>query len=121
MRVQTPRVGQVVRSRAGRDRGRLLVITAIVDTAHVYVADGELRMLERPKKKKLRHLDVTGFADDAVLAAQLACGQTVQNAQVRKHLAAVSQGLQAERANEEDAGNAASAAVLKGRPQGKED
>lgn len=118
-----PQVGQVVRSRAGRDRGRLLVISGIVDAAHVYVVDGELRSLERPKKKKLRHLDATRFAADAELTAKLVTGDTVQNAQIRKCLAAVAQGPQrAEQPDEKDAGDAAAnAAVSKERPQGKED
>lgn len=50
--------GQVVLSRAGRDSGRLFVVIRR-EGEFVWLADGDLRPLERPKKKKLRHLGVT--------------------------------------------------------------
>lgn len=122
MRVEKPHVGQVVRSRAGRDRGRLLIITGIADENHVYVVDGELRMLEQPKKKKLRHLDATRFEADVALVEKLTTGAPLQNAQLRKHLAEITQVTQgAVQTDEKNAGKAASAAVSKGRPQGRED
>ncbi len=49
-------IGRVAESTAGRDKGRLFVITGIIDGQYVYIADGDLRILDRPKKKKLRHL-----------------------------------------------------------------
>ncbi|WP_322172347.1 KOW domain-containing RNA-binding protein [Acutalibacter caecimuris] len=50
--------GQVVKSKAGRDKGRFL---AIVDLAPPWalVCDGKQRPLERPKRKKLLHLAPT--------------------------------------------------------------
>lgn len=51
-------IGRFARSKAGRDKDRLFIITGIVDEAHVQVADGEIRRVERPKKKKLRHLEI---------------------------------------------------------------
>lgn len=49
-------VGRVACSRAGRDKGRYAIIVAIVDDQYVLVADGSLRKLASPKKKKLKHL-----------------------------------------------------------------
>lgn len=51
-------IGRFVRSKAGRDKDRLFIITGIVDEAHVQVADGVVRRVDKPKKKKLRHLDI---------------------------------------------------------------
>jgi ribosomal protein L14E/L6E/L27E len=51
-------VGQVVKSRAGRDEGRIFLILDIVDHQHVLVVDGDLRKLDNPKKKKIKHLIV---------------------------------------------------------------
>ncbi|MBC7087055.1 MAG: KOW domain-containing RNA-binding protein [Tissierellales bacterium] len=51
-------IGQVVKSRAGRDKGRIFVILEIIDKEHVYVVDGDLRKLDNPKKKKVKHLVV---------------------------------------------------------------
>ena len=48
--------GEIVLSKAGRDRGRAFVVTAVLDGDYVLLADGRLRTLERPKKKKRRHL-----------------------------------------------------------------
>lgn len=49
-------IGEIVRSRAGRDRGRAFVVWQILDAEYVLLVDGQLRTLERPKKKKRRHL-----------------------------------------------------------------
>ena len=48
--------GEIVLSRAGLDRGRAFVILKLLDEAYVLLVDGRLRTLERPKKKKRRHL-----------------------------------------------------------------
>lgn len=50
--------GQVVKSKAGRDRNRVFVILDIVDDSFVLIADGDLRKLDSPKKKKIKHLIV---------------------------------------------------------------
>lgn len=47
--------GRVVLSRAGRDKGRLLAVIG-VEGEYAYVADGKLRTMEKPKKKKIKHL-----------------------------------------------------------------
>ncbi len=49
-------IGRVVESRAGRDRGRSFLVVAVEDAQFVFVADGCLRKLEKPKRKKLKHL-----------------------------------------------------------------
>ena len=49
--------GRIVRSKAGRDGGRLFVILSEVDSDFVLVADGSLRKIDRPKKKRRKHLD----------------------------------------------------------------
>ena len=48
--------GEIVRSRAGRDRGRAFVVLKLLDEDYVLLVDGRLRTLERPKKKKRMHL-----------------------------------------------------------------
>ncbi len=49
-------LGRLVKSVAGRDKGRYFVIMGIIDEQYVYIVDGDLRSKDRPKKKKLRHL-----------------------------------------------------------------
>jgi ribosomal protein L14E/L6E/L27E len=50
--------GQVVKSRAGRDKGRIFLVYDIADDQYVYIVDGDLRKLDSPKKKKIKHLIV---------------------------------------------------------------
>lgn len=51
-------IGQVVKSRAGRDKGRVFLVLDIIDDQYVLIVDGDLRKLEKPKKKKIKHLMV---------------------------------------------------------------
>ncbi|MBQ8826111.1 MAG: KOW domain-containing RNA-binding protein [Oscillospiraceae bacterium] len=79
------RVGSKVRSIAGRDKGYdFLVLKA--DTQYAYVADGRLRKVENPKKKKLKHLQASS-AVSVNIAEKLAAASEVTNAEVRKALA----------------------------------
>ncbi|MBR2349113.1 MAG: KOW domain-containing RNA-binding protein [Clostridia bacterium] len=52
------KVGSVVFSKAGRDAGRFFVVTEIVDETFVKIADGDLRRVDTPKLKKIKHLKV---------------------------------------------------------------
>lgn len=51
--------GQIVKSKAGRDAGRHFVIFEVLDEDYVQIVDGDLRKVEKPKKKKRRHLAMT--------------------------------------------------------------
>lgn len=52
------KVGQIVRSKKGRDVGRVFVITEIIDDDYLHLVDGKLRKLDRPKKKKVKHVSI---------------------------------------------------------------
>ena len=49
-------VGQVVMSKAGRDKGRIFLVHEIIDREYVFIIDGDLRKLDNPKRKKIKHL-----------------------------------------------------------------
>lgn len=51
-------VGQVVKSRAGRDKGNVFLVLEILDDKHALIIDGDLRKLDNPKKKKVKHLTI---------------------------------------------------------------
>ena len=53
-------VGRVVKSKSGHDKGKFYCVVAVLDDKHVAVADGQKRTLQVPKKKNLRHLEITG-------------------------------------------------------------
>ncbi|MDR1570454.1 MAG: KOW domain-containing RNA-binding protein [Oscillospiraceae bacterium] len=48
--------GRVVVSKAGRDAGKFFVILSVLDDGYVRIADGRLRKIATPKKKKTMHL-----------------------------------------------------------------
>jgi len=50
------KIGQIVKSKAGRDKGRIFIVCQIIDEQHALVCDGDLRKLNSPKKKKVKHL-----------------------------------------------------------------
>lgn len=50
--------GSLVYSRAGRDKGTLFVVLA-TEGDWVYLADGDTRRAQKPKKKKLKHINKT--------------------------------------------------------------
>ncbi|GAE89578.1 KOW domain-containing RNA-binding protein [Acetivibrio straminisolvens] len=79
-------VGQVVYSKAGRDAGRKLVVIGIVDDKNVLVADGDLRRVEKPKTKKIKHLRITEKVI-LPLSDKLKNGSRVSNSEIRKALA----------------------------------
>jgi hypothetical protein len=58
MNAEGLRVGQLVRSKAGRDAGLYLLVLGVRDAQFVVVADGKLRRVARPKLKRVRHLEV---------------------------------------------------------------
>ncbi len=51
--------GQIVCSRAGRDRGKWMVVVK-EEGGFLYVCDGKERPLGRPKRKNVKHLALTG-------------------------------------------------------------
>lgn len=77
--------GSIVRSIAGRDKGDLFIVL-LREGDFVYLANGELRKVDHPKKKKLKHLQGTNSVSDFV-SNKLATAGKVTNSEVRKALA----------------------------------
>ena len=79
-------VGDLVVSRAGRDKGRPFVVLR-AEEGFVYLADGDLRRLDKPKKKKRMH--VKPYPRKGVCRMEFAEGQPLCDADIRKHIAAL--------------------------------
>lgn len=58
-------VGQVVFSKSGRDKGMAFIVISVSDD-YVYIVDGDLRKLEKPKLKKIRHVQKTNTVDEFI-------------------------------------------------------
>lgn len=52
------KIGQIVFSIAGRDRGKPLIVVSKTDD-DIYVVDGKERPLKRPKRKNPKHISAT--------------------------------------------------------------
>jgi len=50
-------VGSVVLAKAGRDKGKAFIVVGFLSEEYVLLADGSSRTIDKPKKKKIRHLD----------------------------------------------------------------
>lgn len=79
----------LVVSVSGRDKNRIFMVVEVLDSDYVRIADGALRKLEKPKKKKIKHLRPAEYtADDRVLA-KIREGQKITNAELRRMLRAL--------------------------------
>lgn len=56
--------GSIVISLCGRDKGRYFAITAFFDEQYGYIADGKLRTISKPKKKKVKHMKLMCHSDE---------------------------------------------------------
>ena len=83
---------QVVKSRAGRDKGRIFLIIDIIDDENVFIVDGDLRKLDNPKKKKIKHLIVYNTILNE-LKYKLDNNIKLNNAYIRKLLEPLKKGL----------------------------
>ena len=78
--------GRVVLSLQGRDKGRCFIVLSALDDEFVLMADGDLRKVQRPKRKKKKHLHVKpAFFPE--IAEKLQAGAPVLDSELRKALA----------------------------------
>lgn len=78
-------LGQVVRSKAGRDKRKVFIVLNVIDDEYVLIADGDYRRVDNPKKKKIKHLIVyKTIIED--LNEKLRDQQKINNAYIRKAL-----------------------------------
>ncbi len=79
------KLGQVVTSIAGRDSERAFIVVDIVDDIYVKLADGDLRRIDRPKLKKVKHLNASSSVIEDIADA-LEKGRKVTNERIKKAL-----------------------------------
>ena len=78
-------VGSVVVSKAGRDQGRWFLVIEEVDADFVMIANGDLRRMDRLKKKRRKHLKPTGRVAEG-LRERLSQGKPVEDHELRAWL-----------------------------------
>lgn len=80
----------VVLSQAGHDRGNYFVVMA-VEQEYVLLCDGKLRRVEKPKRKKIKHVRFLGAYASSLTEKQEA-GEEISNKDIRKALMAFANG-----------------------------
>ncbi len=79
----------LVVSKAGRDQGQLFYVID-TDEQYVYLADGKSRRLEKPKRKKRKHIEQIPRTESRI-AEKIRNGEKVLNSELRKELASFGQ------------------------------
>ena len=82
-------ISDVVVSTAGHDQGQLFYVIN-VDETYLYLANGKDRTLDKPKRKKRRHVQKV-LRSETRVAEKLSRGDKVLNSELRRDLAYLSQ------------------------------
>ena len=82
-------VGSIVYSKAGRDRGKCYIIVRFDEKGYAYVANGEEKSVQSPKRKNVKHLDFSGDRND-VIGDKFLDGKQVFDSEIKSALRAYS-------------------------------
>ena len=86
-------ISDVVISLRGRDQGEWFYVIGI-EGNYLLLANGRNRTLEKPKRKKQKHVEKV-LRTETRVAVKLASGDKVLNGELRRDLAFLSRGMQA--------------------------
>ncbi|MGL5150328.1 MAG: hypothetical protein ACRC7N_07140 [Clostridium sp.] len=64
-------IGKVVLSTAGRDSGKVYVISQVNDDKYISIVNGSNKTMQKPKRKKLKHTKVLYNGDLQLIEAIL--------------------------------------------------
>ena len=76
-------IGRLAFSKAGHDKGTVYIIVD-EDAEYVYASDGNLKPLERPKKKNKRHIQPILKGCDEDLRERLKAKQNIRNEEIKR-------------------------------------
>ena len=84
-RISDLNISDVVQATAGRDQGKLFFVIA-TDGEFLSLANGKDRPLDRPKRKKRKHVQMV-LRSETRVAEKLRRGDKVLNSELRRDLA----------------------------------
>ena len=84
-RISDLNISDVVKATAGRDQGKLFYVIAQEDE-YLLLANGKDRPLDRPKRKKRKHVQKV-LRSETRVAEKLTRGDKVLNSELRRDLA----------------------------------
>ena len=91
-RISDFNISDVVRSTAGRDEGKLFYVIG-TDPVYLLLANGKDRTLDKPKRKKRKHIQKV-LRSETRVAEKLRLGDKVLNSELRRDLDELVQTMQ---------------------------
>ena len=76
-------IGMLAYSKAGHD-GQTLYIIVGEEPGYVYLSDGRLKPIEKPKKKNKKHIQIVRQGYDGDVRERLLAGETVHNEEIKR-------------------------------------
>ncbi|SFJ38606.1 KOW domain-containing RNA-binding protein [Thermoflavimicrobium dichotomicum] len=77
-----PKLGQIVRVLRGREAGAYAIVIGFEEPHFVWLADGDQRKVDRPKKKNVKHIQPTHVVNEEIARVLKDVGR-VPNAMLR--------------------------------------
>ena len=93
-RISDFNIADVVLSTAGRDQGELFYVVG-TDPIYLMLANGKDRTLDKPKRKKRKHIQKV-LRSETRVAKKLRAGDKVLNGELRRDLADICQDMQSQ-------------------------
>ena len=78
------KIGDYVESLRGRDTNNVYIVKQ-VDGEYIYLVDGKGKTVDKPKKKKIKHVKLLN-QNCKILAEKFANNLNVFDAEIRKHI-----------------------------------
>ena len=69
-------IGKVVLSKAGRDIDHVYVVVRQIDNDYVLLSNGNTKLINMPKKKKIKHLSILDDIDDELFSSIQSCNKS---------------------------------------------
>ena len=91
-RLSDVNISDVVIATAGRDQGKLFYVIG-TDPVYLMLANGKDRSLDKPKRKKRKHIQKV-LRSETRVADKLRLGDKVLNSELRRDLAYLSREMQ---------------------------
>ena len=82
-------IANLVQATAGREQGKYFFVLE-TDGEYLLLADGKSRRLEKPKRKKRKHIEQIPRTESRI-AEKIRNGEKVLNSELRKELASLGQ------------------------------
>ena len=78
--------GCIVVSSSGRDKGKYFFVLDLLSEDYVLIVDGKFRCIEKPKKKKIKHIKFYAPNNNQKFLDKIKNGIKLENAEIKKAL-----------------------------------